>query len=118
MGSVLLLGLSILLGACGQLLMKAGMVHGHMRGEGSFISMALHSPLVWIGVLAYAASAVSWLGVLSKVPLSVAYPCVAAGYVLVMFGAAYWLGESLTPWKVAGTVMVVLGVAATALSYR
>ena len=51
-----------------------------------------------------------WLAVLSWEDLSVALPMQALNYVLVAFLSQYFLGETVSPLRWAGTVLVCVGV--------
>lgn len=51
-----------------------------------------------------------WLAVLSWEDLSVALPLQALNYVLVAFLAQYFLGETVSPLRWAGTILVCIGV--------
>ena len=65
---------------------------------------------LWSGIACYALSVVVWIVALSRVPVSVAYPMLSIGYVVNALGAWTLLGESLTPLRMAGTVIIVAGV--------
>jgi len=67
----------------------------------------------WRVILGFAlvfGGALFWLGVISRVNLSFAYPLLALNYVLILIPARYFLGENITPTKLAGAVIVVAGV--------
>ena len=51
-----------------------------------------------------------WLGVISRVNLSFAYPLLALNYVLILIPSRFLLGETITPLKLIGSVIVVIGV--------
>ncbi len=72
---------SILLSASAQLLMKIGM-SGPTKG--------LLNPHVIAGLGCYGIGAILWLGALSKIPLSVAYPLVGLAISLVVLGSWLW----------------------------
>ena len=50
------------------------------RSRGSLVVSAATSPWVLLGLVVFGVSAVAWLAALSRVPLSVAYPFNALGY--------------------------------------
>lgn len=54
--------------------------------------------------------ALFWLGVISRVNLSFAYPLLALNYVIILIPSRYVLGEEITPAKVVGAAIVVVGV--------
>ncbi len=69
-------------------------------------------------LLSLAASAVAlfaFVAVLSRADLSLVFPAVSLIYVANAFGAKYFLGETVTPRRWAGIVLVCLGVALVSL---
>jgi multidrug transporter EmrE-like cation transporter len=64
----------------------------------------------WTGMVCYGASLCVWLAALSKAPVSTAYPMLSLGYVVVAVVSVGWLGESMTPAKIAGIALICLGV--------
>jgi len=112
---VLLLA-GVLLNAAAQLLLKAATrVSGVLVADSGAISwtatlqLAKAVPL-WIGLGCYGVSVLLWLGALSRVSVSIAYPMLSIGYVVNAFAAAYLFGEALTVTKLAGIGLIVLGV--------
>lgn len=113
-----LLSLALLLfavgsAAVGQLLLKHGMVTATRRVEqtkGSLVFAAATSPWVLIGLTVFAVSAVAWLATLSKVPLSLAYPFNALGYLGILTASVLVLGERANTWTWVGTLCVVSGL--------
>jgi multidrug transporter EmrE-like cation transporter len=75
----------------------------------SIAILALSVPF-WAGMMCYAFSVCVWLAALSKAPVSVAYPMLSLGYVVVAAVSAMWLGESLTLAKVLGIGLICAGV--------
>jgi multidrug transporter EmrE-like cation transporter len=64
----------------------------------------------WAGMLCYATSVCVWLAALSKAPVSTAYPMLSLGYIVVAVVSVLWLGETLSPAKVAGIALICAGV--------
>jgi drug/metabolite transporter (DMT)-like permease len=67
----------------------------------------------WRVVLGFAlvfGGALFWLGVISRVNLSFAYPLLALNYVLILIPSRFVLGEAITPSKIVGAAIVVIGV--------
>lgn len=67
----------------------------------------------WRVILGFAlvfGGALFWLAVISRVNLSLAYPLLALNYVLILIPSRYVLGEEITPAKVVGAAIVVVGV--------
>jgi multidrug transporter EmrE-like cation transporter len=77
---------------------------------GSSISVLFRSVPFWTGMICYGASLCVWVAALAKAPVSTAYPMLSLGYVVVAAVSVAWLGESLTPAKVFGIVLICTGV--------
>jgi small multidrug resistance pump len=97
---------SILVGICGQLLLKAGAA----RSSGSIIAQ-LFTPLSVFGFGLYFISAVAYIYALRKLPVSVAFPSVALSYPIVALLAYWTAGEQLGLNRMIGIGLVVVGVA-------
>jgi multidrug transporter EmrE-like cation transporter len=109
----LTLGGSVLLAGGGNLLLRYGMRDASVadRGVGPLVQAALSAPVA-VGLVAYAASFLLWLMVLSRARLGAAFPLyIAATFVVVMFGAGLVLGEALTATRLGGAALVASGVA-------
>lgn len=126
--TVALLVVSIGLAVAGQLAMKAGMnditgpdgINRDLKMEDFKHPVQLVGWMfkygLWAvgGILLYAISALFWLIVLSRTSLSVAYPMVAAGYVVVVLYSKFVFHETVKPIAWVGLVLIVIGVAITA----
>ena len=64
----------------------------------------------WAGSRSTASSAASWLFVLARLPVSVAYAFMALGFLLTMALGCLLLNEPFTARKAMGTLAVVLGL--------
>ncbi|HEY6454913.1 MAG TPA: transporter [Steroidobacteraceae bacterium] len=111
-----LLVTGVLLNAAAQLLLKAATRHsGELIADSGQISWSgvlqlLGAVPLWVGLACYGVSVVVWLGALSRVPVSVAYPMLSIGYVVNAFAAALLFGEALSIGKLAGIAMICAGV--------
>lgn len=105
----------VMLNAVAQLALKAG-----VRGLGpialNFTQMLpvglrmMTEPYLWIGLGCYVISVVVWILALSRVDVSIAYPMLSLGYV-VNAVAAWWLfGEDLSPLRLTGIGIIIVGV--------
>lgn len=106
---LILLNTLILVG--GQFLWKYGM----QQSPGGFGSLSgvvrlFLSPYVLSGLAMYGVATVLWLYVLSRVPLSLAYPVQSLAYIIAVIGAYYVFGEPLNAAKIAGCVLILAGV--------
>lgn len=68
------------------------------------------SPPFWVGMVCYAASLCVWIAALSKAPVSVAYPMLSIGYIVVAVVSVLWLGETLSASKLIGILLICGGV--------
>jgi multidrug transporter EmrE-like cation transporter len=69
-----------------------------------------HTLPFWTGLACYGFSVILWLGALSRVPVSVAYPMLSLGYIANAFAAAALFGEVLTAQKMLGIAIISVGV--------
>jgi multidrug transporter EmrE-like cation transporter len=67
-------------------------------------------PNVILGLVMYAISAFFWLIALSKLDLSIAYPTLSIGYILVMILSFFLLNETITIYKISGTALIMMGI--------
>lgn len=114
--------LSVTITACAQLVLKAGMAGASVQraiaagpGWRMLLAIAL-DPLVIGGLTLYFVAAAVWLFVLSKVEVSLAYPFVALGFVLTAVFGRIMFHETLSPARIAGTLLICGGVALLARS--
>lgn len=68
------------------------------------------NPYTIIGLGLLGLSFVAYIVVLSRVQLSIAQPMLALSYVFIGISAHFFFGESLSPLKLVGTGVIVLGV--------
>jgi multidrug transporter EmrE-like cation transporter len=94
----------VLLNAGAQLLLKAG-----TNAEPLGLRLAIE-PHILAGLACYGVSVVVWVVALSKVPVSIAYPMLSIGYVINAIAAYYLLGEAVTPMRLAGIGVIIVGV--------
>jgi len=111
----------VLLNAAAQLLLKAG-----TNQVGAFEFAARNIPVVGMrlafephivgGLLCYVVSVVVWILALSRVEVSIAYPMLSIGYVVNAVAAWYLFGEAVTPVRLVGIAIIILGVVIVARS--
>lgn len=112
-GNVAVLLAAVGLAAIGQLMLKHGMTDAkrNARETGRSLAMvAAMSPWIVFGLGVFAVSAVAWLLTLSRVPLSVAYPFNALGYIAILIASVTVLHERANVWTWVGTLLVVSGL--------
>lgn len=94
--------------------MRASASIGH--GVTGLVQAALTSPFLWGGLAIYGGSVIAWLWVLSQIDVSVAYPFVGTSFILTAVMGAVFLHENVTPLRIAGTLLIVLGCVLVARS--
>jgi multidrug transporter EmrE-like cation transporter len=103
------------LNAAAQLFLKAGTnavgVFGFTAANAVPVAVKLAlEPHILGGVACYVVSLALWIMALSRVEVSVAYPMLSVGYVVNAVAAYYLFGETITPARLAGTALIVIGV--------
>lgn len=104
---------AVALAATGQLMLKHGMTQSAAAARRGDHSLALAAATnLWVvgGLAVFAVSALAWLATLSRVPLNVAYPFNALGYLAMLVASVVVLHERANGWTVLGSVMVVGGL--------
>ena len=109
--------IATLLGGIGQALIKYGVTSAE-AGSGlvATATRLMLSPGVLAGLSAYAVSSVFYVMVVRSKGLSFAYPFVAANQVIVFLLAWLLFREAIPPLRVAGLVVICIGVTLIALS--
>ena len=119
----LILLVSVTFAFGGQLMLKSAMNEiGHIGAQelgspGSTVARAAREPRLWAGLGLFGVSALFWLVVLSRIPLSVAYPSVGMSYVFVVLFSRLWLHEDVPPLRWVGAGIVVVGIVIIGLSF-
>ncbi|MDO8288923.1 MAG: SMR family transporter [Parvibaculum sp.] len=68
------------------------------------------NPYVMFGLFCYVVSVAVWLLALSRVDVGFAYPMLSVGYIVTAIAAFYLFGEALTPVRIAGIAVIMVGV--------
>ncbi len=106
----ILLAVSLLLASFGQIFLKMGLAGGEISG-GMGLVKAFLNPYVLLGFAIYACSTLTWMLLISRVKLSVAYPMISISYVIVMILSALILKEDVNwLYGLAGLVFIAAGV--------
>jgi drug/metabolite transporter (DMT)-like permease len=106
---MLLCVLNVVSLAVGQMLFKIGMKDKVIDSVSAMIKITL-TPFVFSGLVLYAFTAMLWLYILSKVPISRAYPIQALAYPLVLILAKVVFNESITISRWVGIGIIVVGI--------
>ncbi|MGH6847985.1 MAG: SMR family transporter [Methylocella sp.] len=114
--SVAMIFASVGLSAGSQIILKRAMtsqgIQRAIEAGNTFeiATMISTSPQVITGLGCFGLSAVVWLFVLSRIPLSSAYPFVALGILVTVLAGAIYFGEPITPQKALGVGLIMGGV--------
>jgi multidrug transporter EmrE-like cation transporter len=105
----------VLLNASAQLLLKAGVkAAGQIELSGDHLWRAAQvlalEPHILGGLACYVASVAIWILALSRVEVSIAYPMLSVGYIVTAIAAWYVFGENLNAARIAGIVVIIVGV--------
>lgn len=112
---ILLLLVAICFTVTGELLLKHGMnQHGvlELHPESLLPSLVrvFTNPFVLSGFALIFTGSIFWLSVISRVPLSYAYPMLSTSYILVVLASWLFLGEHITWVRMAGVAVIIAGV--------
>ena len=109
----IVLALNVVLTVLAQSLLRAGMRRLGEAGMSarSVAARAIVDAHVLGGVLTFGGSLLLWLWLLSKMRISVVYPLQQSlVFVALQFVAWRWLGEGWSPTRLAGVLVVCVGV--------
>jgi drug/metabolite transporter (DMT)-like permease len=101
--------------------MRKGMLQ---VGEVSGVTMSLLKALpdmitnifLWLSLMCYGISILTWMIVLSRVEVSFAYPFLSIGYIISAVIGYFFMGETVTPIRIAGVAVICIGVVLIARS--
>ena len=114
--TVVVMLMAVTAGTIGDLLLASGMKQlgdisaMNLKGILNVSLQALTTPKLVMGTAMLAVFFFLWLAVLSWEDLSVALPMQALNSILVAFLSQYFLHETVSPLRWAGTVLVAVGV--------
>ncbi len=113
MMNYLIMAISISLAIAGQMLMKRGMMAFGTFPVSQLLTKVIPmflNPWVFVGLFCFGLSSVFWLVVLSRLPLSLVYPMVSIGYIIVALLSIVFFQETISLIRWAGIIVIVLGV--------
>jgi len=114
MKNILLILTSVSLNACAQILMRKGMLCVGEVSSGYSLFKVLPQMItnifLWLSLICYGISIVTWMIVLSRVEVSFAYAFSSLGYVLVTVMGVVILKEYVSVFRIAGILVVCIGV--------
>lgn len=120
MQSIILVLISSVLTALGQVAFKYGMQSvGDINMTASTAPRILWqiftTPSIILGFFSFGLGAVLWLFALARLELSYAVPLASVTYVLVLIAGVMLFREPLTAAKIVGTLLVAAGVVALSM---
>ncbi|MBI4496767.1 MAG: EamA family transporter [Chloroflexi bacterium] len=112
---LLLLLVAVAFSVTGELLLKYGVDRvGVLNLELAKLLPTLvrvfSTPAILAGFTLIFTGSIFWLSVISRVPLSYAYPLLSTSYVFVVLGSWFFLGETLTLHRIVGVLIICTGV--------
>ena len=109
--SIVLPLIAATISAFGQVLLKYAMTQvGPLNFSPMVILKAMRQPYLPLALLIYALALFLWLEVLSRTPLSIAYPVLAVTYVLVPLISRFAFDEQLVMTQYVGMFLILAGV--------
>lgn len=117
------LGLAILIGVAGQIFLKIGANHMTSISDSAgrvakivdrnfldkFLPYFLNFNL-WLGLFFYGLSTLFYIYALQKIPLSLAYPTVSLGYIIVILLSNLIFKEPVSTQQIVGILLITSGV--------
>lgn len=121
LSALLLLIPAVIITSTAQLMFKHGMGQvGNFEFQPSVmiavLPKLLANPFIWLGLIGEFSALVFYLWVISRVPLSLAYPVLAMNYLVVVIESALFLGENVSWIRVIGVCVIIVGVGIVGLS--
>jgi multidrug transporter EmrE-like cation transporter len=106
---------TVLLTVYGQIVIKwqvlqAGPFPDNPADKAWFLARLLVNPWVLSAFAAALLASVCWMAAMTRLDLSHAYPFMSLAFILVMISSGFFFGEAITPLKVIGIGLVVLGL--------
>jgi multidrug transporter EmrE-like cation transporter len=106
---------TVLLTVYGQIVIKWQVLQaGALPADGgekiAFLARLMLNPWILSGLAAALLASVTWMAAMTKLPLSHAYPFTTLAFVLVIVLSGVFFNEAITPLKIAGAALVVLGI--------
>lgn len=94
----------------GQLLFKQAATAIAGRSGIEAVRALAATPSIWVALAIYGAATVLWVWLLTRVPLSRAYPFAALAMILVPLASMLIYGDRVRPLFWVGSLLVVVGV--------
>lgn len=103
---------AILFNVGGQLLLKRASMVGGSEAASAAASMVkpIFSPWFIGGAASLGLSSVLWVGVLKRLPLTIAHPLTGIVFILVPVASHFLWDEPLPPLRMLGIFVIIVGV--------
>jgi multidrug transporter EmrE-like cation transporter len=111
--------ISVLLAACGHLLIKHGLNSAAVPATAALLvklQTYFLAPLVVTGLAIYGMGTMLWIVAVSKRDISYLYPFTSLNYVVITLGGMWLFSEPVTTGRWLGILVVMLGVGMMHLS--
>lgn len=105
--------LYIALTTASQLIMRwqvTAVAQGATSNRFDFIVSMLLTPWVWAAILATFLAGLAWMLALTRFELTYAFPFTGVTFALILLAGAFLFGEHVGPGRIAGTLLVLLGL--------
>ncbi|TJY40870.1 hypothetical protein E5161_16780 [Cohnella pontilimi] len=107
--------LNIVLLVTGQIVWKIGLSKAGGLQADNWLQV-MFSPLILLGIVIYGIATVVWLFVLSRLPLSIAYPLQSFAFIIALLAALLLFHETIPPNRWFGALVILAGI--TVLSWK
>lgn len=94
----------------GQLFFKQAAVFVNGNEKLNLITRYLFNPWFYAAIFFFATATFTWVQILTKMKISIAYPILSISYILTALGAYYFFGEKLSSINIAGIFIIMVGV--------
>lgn len=84
-----------------------------IMGKLVFILKILFDPVIFISCCLTLIGGLLWIGTLTKLEISYAYPVTMLGFIAVLILSIMLFGESVNIYKILGCIIIIIGVIIT-----
>jgi len=100
----------IFLAVIGELIIKSSVNKLHFTISIKSLSILFTSPEILIGVGTILLAGCLWLVAMSRYELSFIYPFLCLNYILIIFGSAIFLNETIPPNRYIALIFIMTGL--------
>ena len=90
--------------------LKAGALPEALPDKVNFLFQLLLNPWIISALAAAFLASICWMAAMTKLQLSHAYPFMSLAFVLVLMASGLFFQEAITPLKIAGIALIILGI--------